>query len=253
VGKKGGSRHLKRKPAPKYWPIHRKEAVWTVKPKPGPHPISRCLPLTLIIRDILGFAKTRREAKKIISQGKLMVDGKVRREELFPAGLMDVISIPEIEQNFRIISSPKGLILHPISKEEATFKLCRIEDKTTVKGGHLQLNLHDGSNILVKVADPKNPEEDSYKTMDILKLSVPEREILEHVRLKEGLPAIIIGGKNMGKYGKILEIEKAPGKKRRNLLVTLEDNEGKRFQTILDFVFVVGEKEPYISLPEVAR
>ena len=166
---------------------------------------------------------------------------------------MDVISIPEIEQNFRIISSPKGLILHPISKEEATFKLCRIEDKTTVKGGHLQLNLHDGSNILVKVADPKNPEEDSYKTMDILKLSVPEREILEHVRLKEGLPAIIIGGKNMGKYGKILEIEKAPGKKRRNLLVTLEDNEGKRFQTILDFVFVVGEKEPYISLPEVAR
>lgn len=253
MGKKGGSRHLKRKPAPKHWPIHRKEAVWTVKPKPGPHPISRCLPLTLIVRDILGLAETRKEVKKIISQGKLVVDGKVRREELFPAGLMDVISIPEIEQNFRVLPSPKGLMLHPINKEEATFKLCRVEGKTIVKGGHLQLNLHDGSNILVKVADPKNPEEDVYKTMDILKLSVPEREILEHLRLKEGAPAIIIGGKNMGRYGKILEIEKAPGKKRRNLLVTLENEKGERFQTILDFVFVIGEKEPYISLPEVAR
>jgi len=251
LGKKGGSRRLKRKPAPKHWPIHRKEAVWTVKPKPGPHPISRCLPLTLIVRDILGFAKTRSEAKKIISQGKVLVDGKIRREERFPAGLMDVISIPEIKKNFRILPSPKGLVLHPISEDEATFKLCKIEDKTTVKDGHIQLNLHDGSNVLVKVADPKNPEEDSYKTMGTLKLSIPEREVLEYARLKEGASAIIIGGKNMGRHGKILEIEKAPGKKRRNLLVTLEGEKGNRFQTILNFVFVVGEKEPYISLPEV--
>lgn len=61
LGKKGGRRHLKRKPAPKTWPIHRKEQVWTIKPRPGPHPISRCLPLTLVVRDILGFAKTRKE------------------------------------------------------------------------------------------------------------------------------------------------------------------------------------------------
>jgi len=69
LGRKGESGHLKRKPAPKMWPIHRKEAVWTVRPKPGPHSISRSLPLALIVRDILGFAKTVKEAKNIISQG----------------------------------------------------------------------------------------------------------------------------------------------------------------------------------------
>jgi ribosomal protein S4E len=35
------------------------------------------------------------------------------------------------------------------------------------------------------------------------------------------------------------------------LLTTIEDAAGKRFQTILDFVFVVGDGSPSISLPEV--
>ena len=252
MGKKGGSRHLKRKPAPKHWPIPRKKFVWAVKPKPGPHPISKCLPLVLIMRDILGFAKTRAEAKKIISQGKVLVDGKVRKEELYPAGLMDVVAIPEVDKVFRILPSRKGLTLHPIEKEESKFKLCRIENKTAVKNGHIQLNLHDGSNILVKVADPKNPEEDTYKTLNTLKVSLPERKIIEQFELKVGAPAIITGGKNMGRYGKIVEIEERPGKKRRNLLVTLEDPKGERFQTILDFTFVVGDSEPCISIPEVS-
>jgi len=252
LGKKGGSRHLKRKPAPKHWSIPRKKFVWAVKPKPGPHPISKCLPLILIMRDILGFAKTRAEAKKIISQGKVLVDGKVRKEELYPAGLMDIIEIPEVDKVFRILPSRKGLTLHPIEKEEGKFKLCRIENKTAVKNGHIQLNLHDGSNILVKVADPKNPEEDTYKTLNTLKVSLPEREIIEQFELKVGAPAIITGGKNMGRYGKIVEIEERPGKKRRNLLVTLEDPKGERFQTILDFTFVVGDSEPCISIPEVS-
>ncbi|MEA2090603.1 MAG: S4 domain-containing protein, partial [Thermoproteota archaeon] len=143
MGKKGGSRHLKRKPAPRFWPIHRKELVWTFKPKPGPHPITRCFPLALILREILGVAKTRKEAKKIISKGKVQVDGKARREELFPVGLMDVISIPDVEKSYRILPSSRGLTLHSIKKNEAAFKLCRIENKSIVKGGNLQLNLHD--------------------------------------------------------------------------------------------------------------
>ena len=160
MGKKGGKRHLKRKPAPKFWPIHRKEFVWVVRPKPGPHPTSRCMPLALIVRDILGFAKTRKEAKTIISQGKIKVNGKLQLEELFPTGLMDVISIPEMKKTYRILPSEKGLFLHSIGSEEALFKLCRIENKTVIKGGRLQLNLHDGRNILVQVEDSQKPEGD---------------------------------------------------------------------------------------------
>jgi len=252
LGKKGGKKHLKRKPAPKFWPIHRKEFVWTVKPKPGPHSTSSCLPLALIIRDILGLAKTLKEAKTIISQGKIMVNGKVQRDERFSTGLMDVISISEVKGIYRILPSEKGLALHSIEKDEAGFKLCRIENKTIVSGGHVQLNLHDGRNILVQVKNPKKPEEDVYRTMDTLKISVPDQEVVGHMKLAEGAPAIIVGGKNVGRHGKIVDIEERPGQKRRKLLVTTEDAEGKRFQTTLDFVFVTGDAESLISLPEVS-
>ncbi len=251
MGKKGGKKHLKRKPAPKFWPIHRKEAVWTVKPKPGPHPLSRCIPIVLLVRDILRFAKTRKEAKTVISQGKIEVNGKIQREELFPVGLMDAISIPETEKTYRVLPSEKGLILHLIETDEAEFKLCRIEDKTSVMGGHVQLNLHDGTNILIRVNDPKKPEEDVYQTLDTLKLSIPDQEVLEHVKLAVGAPAIIIGGKNVGRYGKITAIEEKPSRKRRDLLVTIQSKNGNRFQTTLNFIFLLGDAEPFVSLPEV--
>ena len=251
MGRKGGRRHLKRKPAPKFWPIHRKEAVWTGKPKPGTHPISRCIPLTLLIRDILGFAKTRKEVKAIVSQEKIKIDGKVQREELFPTGLMDVVSIPEAEKIYRVLPSEKGLFLHPIGKEEAKFKLCRIENKNVVKDGHVQLNLHDGRNVLIRVENPKNPKEDIYQTLNTLKIRIPDQEIVGHAKLAKGALAMIVEGKNAGKYGKIVSIEERPSQKRRDSLVTIEDKSGNRFQTILDFVFVLGEAESLISLPEV--
>lgn len=250
MGRKGERGHLKRKPAPKMWPIHRKEAVWTVMPKPGPHSLSRSLPLVLIVRDMLKFAKTSKEAKKIISQEKITVNGKVRRDERFLVGLMDVISILDAKKSYRVLPSRKGLFLHPIDSGEAAFKLCRIEDKTVVKGGNVHLDLHDGVSSLIKVGNPQNPEEDVYHTLDVLKLSVPDRELLWHTKLTVGAPAIIIGGKNIGKYGKVTTIEKKPNQKRRDLLVTIEDKNGDQFQTILDFVFILGDTEPSISLPE---
>jgi len=250
LGKKGGKKHLKRKPAPKFWPIHRKEFMWTAKPKPGPHPISDCIPLLLIVREMLGFAKTGKEAKTIVSQGKIGVDGKTQREELFPVGLMDVVSIPEIGKMYRVLPSEKGLILHPIGKEEAEFKLCRIENKTAIHGGRMQLNLHDGRSILIQVKDPKKPEEDVYKTLDTLKIGLPAQEVNGHLKLEKGVPVIIIGGKNIGKHGKIVDFEEKPGQKRRNSFVMVEDANGNQFQTVMNFIFIIGDTKSVISLPE---
>jgi len=250
LGRKGKSSGLKRKPAPKFWPIHRKEFVWVVKPADGPHSLLSCAPLAVVIRDELGFAKTRKEAKTIVSQGKIHVNGEIRRKDNFPVGLMDVISIPDIAKSYRVLPSYKGLILNEIGNEESKFKISRIEDKTVVGNGNIQLHLHDGSNIVVKIADPKNPQEDVYETLDTLKISLPEGQMIGHTKMKEKDYALITGGKNMGKHGKIIEIEKAEAKKRRNALVTIQDDEGKRYQTILDFVFAIGETQPLISLTE---
>jgi len=253
MGKMGGSKHLKREATPTFWPIHRKKYVWALKPSPGPHPIERCIPLGIIVRDFLGFAKTMREAKKIISQGKILVDGKVRRDEHFPVGLMDVISIPEINTYYRVIPCEKGLTLHEIDSEEAGYKICRIENKTTVDGGHIQLNLHDGRNILIRTEDPSNPAGNIYVTLDTLRIGLPNQEILEHLRLDLGMMAIIVDGENIGKYGLIKAIEERSGQKRRRSLVTIEDSRGLTYQTILDYIFVVGDKVPRISLPKMVE
>ena len=249
MGRKGKTARLKRKPAPRFWPIHRKEDPWVVKPSTGPHSLQNCLSLTLILRDMLGVAETRKEAQTILHQGKVLVDGKVLHKDDFPVGLMDVISTPDANKYYRILPSHKGLSLSPISKEETSSKLCRIDDKMTVTNG-IQLNLHDGSNLLIKVADPKNPKEDIYNTFDVLKLSVPAKEIAGRIQLKEGNFVVITGGKNIGVTGKIVEIEKTEAKKRRNALVVVEDEQSKRFQTILDFVFSLGENKPVASTVE---
>jgi small subunit ribosomal protein S4e len=250
LGKKGKVGRLKRKPAPRFWPIHRKEAVWTVRPSPGPHSLEKCLPLSLVLRDILEVAETRKEAKKIIGQGKVLVDGKVRRKDDFPVGLMDVISMPDLNKFYRILPSHKGLFLSPIGKEEADFKLLRVEDKTIAKNGNLQIAFHDGSNLLVKVEDSESPEEVVYETFDTLKLGLPEKQVLDKLKTKKGNIAVITGGKNIGKQGKIVEVEKTEAKKRRHALVVIEDEKGNRYQTILDFVFSVGGAKSLISLPE---
>jgi len=251
LGKKGKTARLKRKPAPRFWPIHRKELPWIVKPSSGSHSLQNCLPLTLVLRDILGVAQTRKEAKMILSEGKVQVDGKIRRKDDFPVGLMDVISISDMNKYYRLMPSHKGLVLNPISKEEANFKLVRVEDKTTVKNG-MQIALHDGSTMLVKVADPKNPKEVTYDTFDVLKITYPEKQVALSLKTKEGNLAVITGGKNIGKQGKIVEIEKTEAKKRRQALVVVEDAQGVRYQTILDFVFSIGEAEPLIGLPEAS-
>ncbi len=250
MGKKGGSRHLKRMPAPTFWPIHRKEFQWVVKPKPGPHPLRMCLPLLIVVREIMGLAKTRKESKIIFAEGQVKVDGNVRREEKFPVGLMDVIEVLSLDKAYRVVPEPnKGLTLHSIKGEEQKFKLSRIENKTTVKGGASQLNLHDGRNILIKIKDVHKPAEDIYNVSDVLKISIPDQKILDHIKLDEGSLATVTGGKNIGRYGKIIKIDRRTGP--FPTVVTIEDKKGNSFQTNLEYVFAVGKNKSLISLPEV--
>jgi len=75
--------------------------------------------------------------------------------------------------------------------------------------------------------------------------------VLEHFRLQEGAYAIITGGKNIGAHGRIVQIRELPGVKRRRFEVEIEAPSGEHLRSILDYVFVVGQEEPAISLPEV--
>ena len=251
MGKKGGDKRLKRMKAPAFWPVPRKKDLWTAKPSPGPHRSSQCLTLLIVIRDILGLAKTYKETRMILSEEKVKVDGKPRRDMKFPIGVMDVVEIPDTKSYYRILPSKKGLILHSVNQEEAVFKLCRIENKSSLNEAQFQLNLHDGRNLVV---DDKEVEEQNYlasnmKTFDVLKMGLPRQELLGHLSLDVGSYAMVTRGKNAGRHGKVVAIDRGHGL--RPKIVTLEDVSGNSFQTILEYVFGIGIEEPWISLPEV--
>lgn len=229
--------HLKRLKAPRTWRIERKVAKWTVKPSPGPHPVDRSIPLLLIVRDFLGLADTGKEARKIIAAREILVDGKARRDYKFPCGLMDVISIPKINEHYRVLFDRRGVFqLVKIDEERAKWKLCRIENKTMVRGGKIQLNLHDGRNIIV--------EENSYKTGDVVRISVPEQEILEVIPMEKGTLAMITGGKHTGQIAEIEEVIVT-----RSPMPNIVKLKG--FSTIKPYVFPIGKDKPLVQLPGV--
>ncbi len=240
-------RHLKRLAAPRTWMLKRKEYTWTVRPNPGPHSKEQSYPLLLVVRDMLGYANTSREAKRTLNEGNILVNGKVRKEAKFPVGLMDIIQIPKTKEDFLVVFNKNRKIdLLKIKKKETKSRLCKIVNKQLVRGGSVQLNLHDGTNYLIKNSKEK-PAEDKYKTKDTLLLDLKKGEITGRIPYKKGNLALIIGGSHMGAVAKIEEI-KVMKSSRANIVVLSSDS--KKFQTIDDYVFMIGEKEPII--PEVS-
>ena len=234
------SKHLKRLNAPRAVKIHRKERTWTIKPSPGPHPLEKSISLGIIVRDYLNLTDTQREAKTVISNGEILVDGVVRKSNKFPCGLMDVISIPKMKKDYRILFDQRGkLELVPISSKDASWKLCRIENKTIIKGKQIQLNLHDGQNTLIK--------KDEYKTGDVLKISFKDKKIDEIYKFDKGAVSMIIGGSHIGEVANIEDIEVTPSSK-----PNLAKMKGKTsFSTLQKYVFPIGKTKPAIEMPEV--
>ena len=234
------SKHLKRLAAPRTVRLHRKEKTWTIKQSPGPHPLEKSIPLGLIIRDYLSLCDTYREVKRVISSGDILVDGSIRKNHKFPCGLMDVISIPKLKKDYRFLFDKNGkLTLVPISSKDAEWKLQRIENKTIAKGKQIQLNLHDGRNILVK--------KDEYKTGDVLKISFKDNKISDVFKYEKGTISMIIGGSHIGEMANIQDIRIVPSAT-PNLAKMKGDTE---FSTLTHYIFPIGKTKPIISLPEV--
>jgi len=212
------------------------ENKWAVKASPGPHSGLKSIPLLLVLRDVMKLANSSREAKKILHDGNILVDGVVRRDYKFPVGVFDVITIPRIDLSYRVFLDEKQrLSLRKISDPEV--KLCKITDKTIVKGGNTQLNLHDGSNII--------SDEYSYHPSDSVILSLPERKVVKHITYKSGSLALVIGGAHSGELATIEDVRKTQSTMPN--MTSLHSSYD--FETIEDYVFVVGKGTPEIETP----
>jgi len=222
--------HMKRYAIPKYWKMERKGEKFAVTPRAGPHRKDTCIPLLVILRDILKLSENAKEAKKILKSSEVLVDKKPRKDPNYPIGLMDILEIPDISKAFRVNVNRQGLFLEEVKPAEAKRKLCRIQNKRVVRGGIFQLNLHDGRNILT--------DKNVYRTNDSLLIELPGQKIVKHFKFDKNAPALIISGKNMGIRGKIAKIFN-----RKTMLessrVIIQTKEGE-IETVKDYV-LVGE------------
>lgn len=232
-------KHMKRLPAPRSWTIPRKTDFWVVRPSPGPHGLGESVPLGSILRDMLKVCDTAREAQRILSGRGVHVDGRVITAPKFPVGLMDVLSLRVTKSDYRMLIDTKGkMALVGIDEGEATWKLCRVEDKTTVRGGKTQLNLHDGRNVVLA--------KDAYQTGATLKVEVPGQKVIEAYELAKGAPVFVTGGQHVGRIAHVLDVQRT--RNPRANIVTLKEG----FSTDIGKVFVVGAEGPAIKVPEVS-
>jgi small subunit ribosomal protein S4e len=230
---------LKRGAAPRAWTVPRKGTKWIKRPAPGPHAQDQSIPLLLVLRDLRHLAATAREARIILRSGHVRVDGQVVHDLSRGIGLMDTISIEEpVNEHFRLLKNRRGkLILVPIPAPEATTKIGRVRLKHTVRGGRTQVTLHDGRNIL---ADRGSP----WHVGDSLKVEVPSQKVLGHLPLAGGQLAYIAGGSHVGELARVdrVEVRNSPQPNRVHF------KEG--FSTIKEYVFVVGDTNPQVTMPE---
>jgi small subunit ribosomal protein S4e len=254
---RGPKKHLKRLNAPRHWMLSKLGGIWAPRPSTGPHKLRESLPLSLILRNRLKYALTRREVVMIVMRRHVEVDKKVRTDINYPAGFMDVVEIKDTDEHFRLLYDVKGrFVLHRIAEDETKYKLCRVVKKTIGRKASIGRNpfhtgqqaaipyivTHDGRTI--RYPDPSK----NINVNDTIKFDFTTGKITAHYKFDIGQVAMITRGANIGRVGEIVAHDKHPGSFE---IVHLRDKKGNAFATRLSNVFVIGEgKNPAVSLPK---
>jgi len=238
---RGPKKHLKRLNAPKHWMLDKLSGTWAPKPSSGPHKSRESLPLTVFLRNRLKYALNGDEVKKIVMQRLVKVDGKVRTDPTYPAGLMDVISLEETDEHFRLVYDIKGrFAVHRITPEEAEYKLCKVKKIWIGQNGVPHINTHDGRTI--RYPDPLVRVDDSVK------IDIATNKIQDHIKFEVGNLALVTAGNNIGRIGAIQHRDRNHGSFD---IVHLKDTAGHQFATRLSNVFVIGQaNKSWVSLPK---
>lgn len=238
---RGPKKHLKRMYAPSHWMLDKLSGVWAPRPSTGPHKLRECLPIAIMLRNRLKYALTYQECKMIVMQRLVKVDGKVRTDMKYPAGLMDVVTLDKTSENFRLLWDTKGrFAIHKIHKDEASYKLCRVNKVAIGKKGNPYCSTHDGRTI--RFPDPE------IKPNDTVRVDIASGKILDWVKFQVGNIVMATKGNNVGRVGILMHRERHPGTFE---IVHVKDAQGNSFATRLENVMVIGkENKPWISLPK---
>ena len=182
--------HQTRQEATMRLPIERKGTKYVAR---ASFDLENSVPVVIAMRDILKLAKTKKEVKKMIIQKMLKINGKevqhytdaIRLFNLFEAGKTYVLKLSPTRKFF--LEETKDV------KE----RLCKVTGKKLLANKKIQINLHDGTNVL---------GDNKIKVGDSVYLDLSGK-IKSHVSPEKGKEVFIVAGRHEGQHGKISEVK----------------------------------------------
>ena len=224
------TRHQKRLSVPNSWPVERKEQTFTVKADAGPHGEAG-VPLLILLRDVLGYVDSKKEARYALGQDSVLVNGTAVSDEERPIGMFDILAFAEREEFYRVFPDEGGrLSLTSIDADAAGSRLGKVVGKQQVPGGETQLTLHDGATLLT--------DDESITRNDSIVISNDDNSVVAHFPYEEGALVTAVDGEHAGEIGEIEQIQVTAGSSDNNVLV---DADGDRIETVEAYVVVIDE------------
>jgi small subunit ribosomal protein S4e len=228
MAKKGGSRHTKKITLPKNLPItNRKHEVWHISQNPGKHKKDASITMASLLRDVLGVATDISEVKKILSNEKVKVDGRVVKDHRYVVGIMDIISLEDAKKHYRMQIVDKKLRPKEITETQAKEKLCKVTGKRTDKKGIIIVTTHDGRNY---IGDNK------LRVGSTIVFSVPEFKLNSSIALEQGAKCLVISGKHAGIVAELKSISAREGSMPARAILKTGNDE---FTTIVSYIIAV--------------
>lgn len=188
--------HVKRIAANKSWPIPRKGTKYLIVPS---HNKKSGIPLLIVMRDVLKFVKTKKELKKALLEGNVLVNTIPVKKENYSLTLFDNISLPLMKKYFKLNYTNTGKInFEEVSEDECSRKTIKVLGKKVLKKNIIQINLSDGRNLISK---------EKINVGDSIIIKFKDNKIEKILPLVEKANVLIIKGKHKGKQGVLSKIE----------------------------------------------
>lgn len=170
-------------------PIPRKGTKYVARAKTH---VMNSVPVLIAVRDMLKLAQNLKEVKSLINQKLLKINGRSVRDY---RESITLFSLFEADKLYKLTLLSTG----KFAFEDANIKegrLCKVLNKHLLSQGRIQLNLHDGTNVISK---------DKIATQDSVYLDL-EGNIKKHVSLEKGKEVFTLSGRHRGDTGKVVSI-----------------------------------------------
>ncbi len=193
--------HLIRSETSRKLPIPRKGTIYVAKPKSY---VYEGVSVIVAVRDILHIARTAREVNQMVHEKMLKLNGRTVRHAHESIKLLNIL---EAGKKYVLTLLPTGRF--SFEETKATSRIAKVVGKKILRGKVMQINLHDGTNVLSK---------EKIVVGDSLELDF-ENTVKKILPLEKGKEAFIESGRSIGLTGKIT------GREGRKVTIQLKDGE----------------------------